>query len=680
MRAVIVLLFALPLFAQNADLSIRILRAELADGRQVTRVPIGQVVYYIIEYDLQQYEVRPDTILEIDVPGTVTEIFTGGDRLSCTTTAAIRCTFPTSAPPRGGMSVGVRFDTAGVKTAVARLRRQSGTPDPNPADNTSTHTLEALALPALELIPYIFQSRFDPGETTRIAVTVQNLSLFVATNLVLTVTLPAGGKIVSGTPTSYSVGTACKVDGGVLVCTHPSLHLDEYMAVDIVVTAPDRIDGEDFIIRAAVTSADEDVDPSDNDRTKTLELVRQFVVSNVADEGGGSLRQAMHDVNADCLVPKPCAIVFRIPAPVPQQGWFTIQPRTPLPELSGSVKIDGKAQTLATGDTNPDGPEIELDGALVREESGLRLLGDCQKQVRGLTVNGFGIYGIEIRRPLGEVCVAEFHLIEENYLGTDPRGTIAKPNQRGLGLFSSLAATVRNNLISGNLRSGIYADGIVYIDIRNNRIGVTSDGAPLGNGASGVFFNTQGAQMMQSDVRENVIANNAHWAIARTSGGEIAVVQNSIFDNVLQGIDVDLDLRTPNREDDRDQPNHPLLYSATYDPARNATIVRGRLDSDARPYFPTFTIDVYASSRLSVWGMPQAERPVKRQALQSGHEDFEIVVPLDLRGQWITATNTVSHYTGFAKPPVVSGTRTPRTEAFDLPANTSELSDALFVQ
>jgi hypothetical protein len=110
--------------------------------------------------------------------------------------------------------------------------------------------------------------------------------------------------------------------------------------------------------------------------------------------------------------------------------------------------------------------------------------------------------------------------------------------------------------------------------------------------------------------------------------------------------------------------------------------VRGRLDSEGASYFPNFTIHIYASSRLSVWSMPQAERLVAGDNSAEGHRDFEIIAPGDLRGQWITATNTVAHYIGFAKTPpsTESDAKHPRTEAFDSPKNTSELSDAVSVQ
>jgi parallel beta-helix repeat protein len=289
--------------------------------------------------------------------------------------------------------------------------------------------------------------------------------------------------------------------------------------------------------------------------------------------------------------------------------------------------------------------------------------------VRNLAVNGFPGYGIEVRRQFGGIpndrCFisSQFQLyveIADNHLGR---------NQRGLGIFT-IFSIVHDNVIRGNLRSGIYVADIHHTEIRHNTIE---------NNGAGIFFNVGEPVFLPpsgADVLQNVIARNNGMGIARTRKGEILVRQNSMFDNLLQGIDIDVDARTPNREFDVDAPNHPVILSARYDPVQDATIVRGRLDSNVvHGLFTTsYVIDVYASSRLSVWGYPQAETFLQEVALFNGHEDFEIVVPGDLRGRWITATNTAFHFVGYARGP---GTESHRS---DLPGDTSELSNAVMVE
>src|SRR6185503_6092002 len=206
-----------------------------------------------------------------------------------------------------------------------------------------------------------------------------------------------------------------------------------------------------------------------------------------------------------------------------------------------------------------------------------------------------------------------------------------------------------DNLISGNRRAGIFLDGGFLALVSQNRIGVNAKGEPLGNGASGIFLN------FSADVEDNIIANNGEWGVCRTQQGEIALRRNSIYGNTSQGIDAGLDNETPNRANDsQGLPNKPVLFSASYDAANNTTVVRGRLDSNlwSSGYPSNYTIEVYASSGLSVWGYPQGETLVAAKSLTTGHTDFVIAVPGDLRGKFITATHTRGHIIGLAQTPV----------------------------
>ena len=239
------------------------------------------------------------------------------------------------------------------------------------------------------------------------------------------------------------------------------------------------------------------------------------------------------------------------------------------------------------------------------------------------------------------------------------------------------------NLISGNQRSGIYVEDGAFHQIGGNRIGVGADGSPLGNGA-GIFINMGNlfVDFVGADITQNVIAYNHGMAIARSRRGEILISKNSIFDNLQQGIDVGVDGPTPQRADDQDVPNAPVLFSATYDAAHNATIVRGRIDSEAYGSGgPTGesgrNIEVYASLRLSGWSAPQAEQSMAIGSIASGHQDFEIVVPGDLRGMWITATHYVTHFLGLVKGNPRGPSAETHREAF--PGDTSELSNAVAV-
>jgi hypothetical protein len=223
-----------------------------------------------------------------------------------------------------------------------------------------------------------------------------------------------------------------------------------------------------------------------------------ITVTNTSDSGPGSLREAILDANASGAGG---TIAFNIPEIDPgfnaAGGWFRIAPLTQLPELTADgTTIDGGTQTSFTGDTNPAGPEIFLDGrsaVLMDSPDPPRSLWiGSSSTVEGLTVSGFASQEIEVTGANGAV-------VRGNYVGTDPTGTsvVSPPNDprtfenEGVQIVDAATNTVvggtspaDRNVISGNTGSGIYAsspdDGIV---IEGNYIGTNATGtAALGNG------------------------------------------------------------------------------------------------------------------------------------------------------------------------------------------------------
>ena len=667
---------AVPSFAESPDFSVTI-EASIDQQAPADRIATGQSVDYLVRWQGVEPVNTSNLAIEVDVPGPVTS-FTPGPQTTCNTSSnPVRCTFGQFLNSSGHVWLHVQVDTPGQHTATARVIRLDGSSDANPSNDVATHTLEALALPSVEVISSIPNSSLKPGQPASFSVTLRNLGSTAATNVAFALTLPAGGEVVSAEP---RVGTPdCAIQNNTLVCSQASLVKGEDVQVNVAIRAPLGTDGQDLVVEIVETQAEQDAEPSDNRRTLRVVTVRHFFVSNLADEGAGSLRQAIHDVNANCPITRPCEVHFRLPGPPAGQGWFTIQPRTPLPEIVAAVEISGATQIQYTGETNSDGPEIEINGALVSEGSGLVVRANCRAGISGLAVNGFPGYGIEVR-PGDISCSTNFPevRITENYLGTDPRGRLARPNHRGLGLFT-FESQVFNNVISGNHRSGIYVEGGAFHQIAGNRIGIGRLREPLGNGA-GIFINmgNQFESFIGADITDNVIAYNHGMAIARTRRGEILISRNSIFDNLQQGIDVGIDGMTPQRAGDTDVPNAPVLFGASYDAARNVTVVRGRIDSEASGNGGPAggsgrTIEVYASLRLSGWSTPQAEYSAAISPIASGHQDFEIEVPGDFRGMWITATHNVTHFLGLVRGPAAETHR----ELF--PGDTSELSNAVTV-
>ena len=180
-----------------------------------------------------------------------------------------------------------------------------------------------------------------------------------------------------------------------------------------------------------------------------------FVVTNTADAGPGSLRQAILDSNA--ATGQANTIDFAIPG----GGVQTIAPLSALPAITQPVLIDGLSQPGYAGT-----PLIEIDGRNAGGGDGLTITGS-DVTVRGLDISGFSQgAGIHITG-----TGATGNWIYGNYLGTDPTGTQAVPNDEGVeidaGATQNLIGTngdgvndtAERNVLSGNLFAGVWITG-----------------------------------------------------------------------------------------------------------------------------------------------------------------------------------------------------------------------------
>lgn len=379
-----------------------------------------------------------------------------------------------------------------------------------------------------------------------------------------------------------------------------------------------------------------------------------FSVTTTDDDGPGSLRQAILDANALCTGGR-CTVNFLIPGPLPGAGYFTIRPKTPLPTINFKGEVNGSSQSALLG-IEPNAPLIMLDGSLLSSGNGLWI--QSTADVRYLAVGNFPWSGIFLETvPTSRLEFASW--IDHDYLGLDPTGHIAAPNDRGvLDTATAGRLDVTNCVIGGNRRSGI-VNSSRQAYIAGNRIGVAADSlAPLLNGASGIFLlraypeypNEAGTSIVG-----NVIANHRDFGVAIHAPVQHSIVisRNSLFNNVANGIDYGLDGPTPNVADDsRRFPNRPTVAAATYLEGKT-TRVSIEIETRARPtlfpeypfdpHYPFFWIstvyvEVYASHAPG-----QTERYLGLLLFDHLRDDrptfFEgdLTVQEDLRGQWITA-------------------------------------------
>jgi hypothetical protein len=215
-------------------------------------------------------------------------------------------------------------------------------------------------------------------------------------------------------------------------------------------------------------------------------LLTTFMVTNTGDTigaGSGSLRQAIIDANAD--VSSPTVIHFNIAASGVQTINVGGTGNGALPTLTRAVTIDGYSEGGASVNTLANGDNaaitIELNGANAgAAANGITLgAGSGGSTIDGLAVNRFSSNGILVQ--------SDGNTVEGNFVGTNPTGTAAEPNQNdGIRIDGG-----KNNIIGGttpdtrNVSSGNQIDGIHIVVNAGPATGNTIEGNFVGVNAAG---------------------------------------------------------------------------------------------------------------------------------------------------------------------------------------------------
>jgi parallel beta-helix repeat protein len=254
-----------------------------------------------------------------------------------------------------------------------------------------------------------------------------------------------------------------------------------------------------------------------------------FTVTNTADFGPGSLRQAILDANTDANVD---FVGFSIGT-----GTQTITVATPLPAITSPVVISGQSQ-----DPVALAPPIIIENGGTAESGFVFLAGAASSSLSGLQIRGFNTADRAAVHIAGTNGVA----VHGNYIGPITGGTAnfygVLIDTDGNGVGSSTVAG--RNVISGNTADGVRVHGSVNI-IEGNFIGVDPTGIlPLGNGGSGVSLvgsgNTVGGTMAGAG---NVVSANAA-GVNIVGGGFIGAALNQVQGNLI-GIGADGATFTP---------------------------------------------------------------------------------------------------------------------------------------
>jgi hypothetical protein len=554
-------------------------------------------------------------------------------------------------------------DTPGDMVITATV--SSSTPDPNPGNNRATATVIASPDPDVAISLGVTK-RTDLGQPLPVSVYLSNSSAIVAHDVNATIDFRPDAAV-------KSLPAGCTTPAAGRVVCHADAVQGTPLPATFVITlvAPATFGAGTLPLSATVTEREHDFDPTSNVWTIAAPLYNTRYVTTTADSGASSLRQAILDANASS--DDAPSIGFRIDVPS-ATAWKTIHLLSPLPAITEyGIHIDGATQTGFFGDTNPDGPEIEISGGGNVDGDGV-VVATCFAEVANLAIGGFRGNGLSVAETTTPGCPS-FYTTELHHLdvGTDPAGSAAQPNGRGIGIstpgsvdfYSSPfrgSTNIHDCIISGNTHSGIFGlSG--RLNISNNRIGVKAHAdEPLPNGASGVFI---GPGCYGSDVGPdvfhalntptiggNVIAFNGETGVAIASGlRDVAVRNNRIWGNKLLGIDIGLDGPTISSQSDYGDPiATPTLTLAHYDPVSKKTIIEGDIPQVVNGGVFNFTINFFANDAGDPSGYGEGQRSLgtARVDLPSAHFHFE--ANGDLTGQFITATNTRSNYVGFAKP------------------------------
>jgi titin len=253
-----------------------------------------------------------------------------------------------------------------------------------------------------------------------------------------------------------------------------------------------------------------------------------FSVTNMADSGPGSLRQAILDANA---IPGPDTILFNISGPAP----YTINPISALPDITGPVTIDGRSQPGFAGK-----PIIVLNGSMAGPSVNGLTLSSGNSTVQGLAIGGFSSYGLYLQSVGGNV-------IRGNYIGVASTGATSLPNTWGIavaGVPNNLIGGTNDsdrNVISGNLNHGIEIafSGCTGTRVQGNFIGTDAAGnIGLGNGVDGISLHDGVASVTiggLANTARNIISGNGSQGVEIESGSNGNLVQGNFVGTDVNG-------------------------------------------------------------------------------------------------------------------------------------------------
>lgn len=238
-----------------------------------------------------------------------------------------------------------------------------------------------------------------------------------------------------------------------------------------------------------------------------------FTVTNAADSGAGSFRQAV--IQANSTVGKD-TIQFSIPGVGPHIITLTAA----LQAITDPVIIDGSTQAGSSCASWPPTLQVVLNGSAAGISTSGLVITAGDTIVKGLVIQRFGDHGVVLQGSGG-------NQIDCDFIGTNSSGELAGfGNDIGVMISNSPGNIVSRSVVSGNDTYGVYVGGASAAgnQVRGSYIGTTKSGsATLPNGSEGVLVQDAPNTLIggTTSALRNVISGNggAGVQIAGASGG-----------------------------------------------------------------------------------------------------------------------------------------------------------------